>query len=128
MKKEYRACKDKNSLSGESPKYCRFYNEFEEAYGCKASTQPSYTMSSMDSDATSSSSGMPSTNTHTKGKRLRKTRRTATSPVLEWLEGYEKRSEEMETKRLKMVKEMHEEKMTALDRFISVLEKSKGYN
>jgi hypothetical protein len=140
MKKDYRACKDRNATSGSSPKYCKFYNEFDEAYGCKASTVPSFIMASLPvtrSESSSSSLSVSSSTATTyesehstvsskppgKGKKPRKTRAPACNPVVEYLEGYERRCEENESKRIKMLKEMHDDRMKLLSRFLDVMEK-----
>lgn len=102
MKKEYRSCKDKNNTTGSSPKYCKLYNEFDEAHGCKASTVPTFTMgsfptvrsespsvtsqpalSSLGTTSDSEPSSVPS-KAPCKGKRPRKSKAPASNPVVEY--------------------------------------------
>ena len=46
MKREWRQILDYNSQTGVEPKTCSFFNEFNEVYGCKASSKPSFTLAS----------------------------------------------------------------------------------
>ena len=45
IKRDWKACLDHNHKSGNDRKSCQFYDELNDIYGTKASTRPSFTMS-----------------------------------------------------------------------------------
>lgn len=51
MKREYKKTVDDNSRTGAEKKTCPFYEEFNELYGNKSETRPSYVMSSSKSES-----------------------------------------------------------------------------
>lgn len=51
MKREYKKTVDDNSRTGAEKKTCPFYKEFNELYGNKSETRPSYVMSSSKSES-----------------------------------------------------------------------------
>ncbi|XP_021340226.1 uncharacterized protein LOC110441422 isoform X3 [Mizuhopecten yessoensis] len=114
LKREYRNTVDHNSKSGNDKKSCPFFSEFQELYGMNASTRPSV--------AISSSRGMTmegnSTETNQTSQTPSKTRRDRKRKERpEWLENLDTRQVER-----------HKDKMAAMDRLISVLEKGFSKN
>lgn len=56
MKREYKKSEDKNSRNGAEKKTCPFYEEFNELYGNKSGTRPTYVMSTTCSSGSSQGS------------------------------------------------------------------------
>ena len=46
LKREFMKCADHKSRTGETPKRCKFYEEFSGLYGCRSSTRPKTTIAS----------------------------------------------------------------------------------
>ncbi|XP_033757861.1 uncharacterized protein LOC117340221 [Pecten maximus] len=113
MKRDYRATKDHNEQSGNDKKRCRFYDEFDTVYGCKAGTRPTKTLASFGSEDEQSPVTIKS-----KKRKVRTTRQSAQSPNSEYLERWEKRQDD----RIQTMKAMHDEKVKLLERFLGVLE------
>ncbi|XP_033759477.1 uncharacterized protein LOC117341722 [Pecten maximus] len=108
MKKDYKSAKDHNNKSGNGTKTCRFFEEFDQLYGCRAGTTPEATLCSLSVDDTSTST-----------PQRKKTRKRPAASSASVLEQIEKRQEE----RMKVLKSMHDDKVKLLERFLKVLEK-----
>ena len=131
-KRDWRAAVDNNNKSGTQPKSTPFDDLFDEAFGNKASTQPKYTLASMnlDSDETEQSSteddptcGSSSESCKNAGENKgkqgayenKKRKRQETKPTtLSWLSEYEERQS-------KRAEKMHSEKCELFKQLITAL-------
>ncbi|XP_033729762.1 uncharacterized protein LOC117318944 [Pecten maximus] len=78
MKKDYKSAKDHNNKSGNGTKTCRFFEEFDQLYGCRAGTTPEATLCSLSVDDTSTSTPQR--------KKTRKRPAASSTSVLEQIE------------------------------------------
>ena len=139
---------DHNNKSGNDRKSWKFYNELSQCLGKDVSVKPTYTMESSsnpldcdgrkpsDDDESSSESvveGPQSSDSAGKRKASAKKRcrkkpmsRSSAAEMLEFLKTYSEKREKAEEEKLRILKEMSDQKTAFFDRFFQFMEKSKN--
>lgn len=140
MRAVYHKNVDHNRISGnDRMSKCAYFEEMDELFGYRPGVNPSKTTSTLiSSSSTLSTSTLSSTSSSTTSstsnttpqspeKKQRKKRKyvssteTSTKSLLDFLQKAEQKREERESERMRVAKEMHEDKMGILKQLVSLL-------
>jgi hypothetical protein len=150
LKREYKKTVDYNSQTGNDRKTCPFMEDFDDLFGHKSGTKPSFLMSSMsmniksaeegaskepsrdedsDSDNESSStttrseqsSPTPGCSKEVEKPPKMKKRKTRQDANYEFLQKYTEKQEEFQKERLEILKQQHQERMSLMEKMIDCL-------
>ena len=136
-KREWRSAIDNNNRTGQEPKSTPFDDQFDEAFGNKPATRPSYTlhvgsMESHDIDtdssfSTTSASSIPASTEDGDGekkkceKKKRKIGAQKPQSTVTWLTEFEERQSKRREIEMEKQEKMHNEKCELFKQFLSVL-------
>ena len=119
LKRMYNKVVDHNKITGNDKKTCKFYDDMDKLFGCKASTNPRCTINTVRSnpgEKNDHDEKMKRNNSDdeagvTRTKRKKKVSRS-NNDTSEWLKSYADSQKVAEEKRLTAIENMHKEIMT----------------
>ena len=135
---KFTACIDHNKISGNDPKKCSFFEELQELFSNDDAIEPVAVCSnrmgyrkkreaSNLEDVAAGGAGS-STEEECKERKLKKKKQTPkqreASELVTLFKEYSQAREESEEKRLQEMKDMHDEKMNAMSKFLEIFAKS----
>lgn len=132
---KYKEVKDHNNKSGNAPKQWKYLNEMSECVDgevlvtpvcvIESSTSAADAGNSSDEDAESDLIDLTENAPKSSSKRSRKRPRSKSSAaeMLTFLESYQERRDEVEQEKLKILREIKDDKQKFYDRFFEVMQK-----
>lgn len=119
LTKKYRDTVDHNSTSGSDRKTCSYYSELSQIYGYKPNVNPLCTISEEADDfgAVSENQDPPPK----KKEKAKRKRRHSSSDLISTVKSIHEEQKDMEAQRMKVAKEMHDEKMALFSRLVDCL-------
>ncbi|XP_064644735.1 uncharacterized protein LOC135498410 [Lineus longissimus] len=130
VKRVYMETVDHNSKTGNDPKNCKFFEELNQLYGNKDSTNPAFILDTLgnqndsnddENDEHEETTPNPTpTKVQKKGKKCKTPSKTpGKSSTVQFLKEYTEKQEESRSKR-------HDEKMQRFDRLLDIFEKKQN--
>ncbi|XP_060563242.1 uncharacterized protein LOC132722723 [Ruditapes philippinarum] len=147
LKRDYRAVVDHNSKTGSDKKTCKFFDDFNQLYGNKPSTRPSFTINSgsttsalsnlqctdagsrsnaevfaSEIEDTTDSEEPPEKKPKTPGRKIKK-KETGVVRMVSFLTSYQDAQKQMQEEHEMFVKEQNAEKLKRFDQLLDILAK-----
>lgn len=142
LKRDYKSVIDNNSKTGSDKKSCKFYEEFNQLFGNKASTRPSFTLDTSScsrsvSPECSASNASDSENKEmsltdseepttkkakTPGRKIKK-KESGVDRMVNFLKSYQDKQQEMQKEHEMFMKDQNNEKLKRFDKLLDIMAK-----